>query len=85
MRVIVRPRRIATGSAATSIRSRAAKARLRTVPKRTAKREPSAARKAASASRNEGRGGYRPNGGQPNGNFNGRPRRPGGGPRRAQG
>jgi ATP-dependent RNA helicase RhlE len=38
----------------------------------------------------EGRGGYRPpnssNGaGQPNRNFNGRPRRPGGGPRRANG
>jgi ATP-dependent RNA helicase RhlE len=34
---------------------------------------------------NEGRGGYRPNGGQPNRKFHGRPRRPGGGPRRAQG
>ena len=33
----------------------------------------------------EGRGGYRPNGGQPNRKFHGRPRRPGGGPRRAQG
>jgi len=34
---------------------------------------------------NEGRGGYRPNGGQPNRKFHGRPHRPGGGPRRAQG
>jgi len=34
---------------------------------------------------NEGRGGYRPNGGQPNRKFHGRPRRPGGGPRRANG
>jgi ATP-dependent RNA helicase RhlE len=33
---------------------------------------------------NEGRGGYRPNGGQPKRKFYGRPRRPGG-PRRAQG
>jgi ATP-dependent RNA helicase RhlE len=33
---------------------------------------------------NEGRGGYRPNGGQPKRKFHGRPRRPGG-PRRAQG
>jgi ATP-dependent RNA helicase RhlE len=34
---------------------------------------------------NEGRGGFRPNGGQQNRKFHGRPRRPGGGPRRAQG
>jgi len=34
---------------------------------------------------NEGRAGYRPNDGQPKRKFHGRPRRPGGGPRRAHG